>query len=136
MKHSRGEEKICQILTQANITFQCEKTFCDLRGGRYRFDFYFQIGQRRIAIEYNGEQHYKFTCQFYKTQKEWMAAQERDRRKISYCLANDIEIYEIPFWELASIVDINSILSSSFRARTRWHNDESYVKYIKGYAQI
>ena len=136
MKQSLGEVRICQILTQNNIKFQCEKTFCDLRGGHYRFDFYLLWCGRKIVIEFNGEQHYKFTRRFFNTQKEWLAARERDRRKISYCLANDIEIYEIPFWELDYLNTMEGLLADKFRARSRWHNDEVYTKYINDHAKI
>ena len=50
--------------------------------------------------------------------------QEHDRRKISYALANDIDIYLIPFWELKNIHTLNDILQDKFKAKTRWKNDE------------
>ena len=37
---SKGENKIVDLLNQARIRFEREKTFSDLRGGRYRYDFY------------------------------------------------------------------------------------------------
>ena len=51
----------------------------------------------------SGEQHYKYVAKFYHSRAEFMAAQERDRRKISYCLANNIPIYVIPYWELENL---------------------------------
>jgi hypothetical protein len=43
---------------------------------------------------------------FYKTQTEWRQAQGRDMRKISYCLANNIELYIIPYWEIGNINNV------------------------------
>lgn len=122
---SRGEEKICQLLNQAHIKYNREQTFTDLRGGRFRYDFFIkQEGQPSVLIEYNGEQHYKMIKQFYRNEGEWYAARERDRQKISYALANDMIIYEIPYWELSKMQTAADLFQQRFRARTRWHNDE------------
>ena len=50
--------------------------------------------------------------------------QEHDRRKISYCLANDIKIYIIPFWEIDKITTAQDLFNDKFLARSRWKNDE------------
>lgn len=50
---SKGEQKITQILQQNKVHFETEKTFNDLRGGRFRFDFY--LPKLKIIIEYDGE---------------------------------------------------------------------------------
>ena len=50
--------------------------------------------------------------------------QEHDRRKISYCLANDIKIYIIPFWEIDKIDKAEQLFGEKYLARTRWKNDE------------
>jgi hypothetical protein len=57
-----------------------------------------------------------------------MKQQEHDRRKISYCLANNIKIYIIPFWEIENIKSVKDLLSNKFRALTRWKNDEDKIK--------
>lgn len=122
---SKGEQQIAQILRQSNINFTQEKTFQDLRGGKFRYDFYLpDYCGRRIIIEVNGEQHYKFISAFYKTQKNWLTALERDRRKLSYALANNIEIYVLPFFDLPMIRGVSDIFQPKYRATSRWHNDE------------
>jgi hypothetical protein len=53
---SKGENKIIDLLNEARICFEREKTFSDLRGGKFRYDFYLpnaQGGDR--IIEFNGE---------------------------------------------------------------------------------
>lgn len=127
---SHGEQKIDSILTENNIYFVREKTFEDLHGksGSYlRFDFY--IPDKKIAIEFNGEGHYEQTKRFHKTRQEFLAAQERDRRKISYCLANEITIYCIPYWEIDSIDSVEGLFKEKYIARTKWKNDEDWRAY-------
>ena len=59
MKASRGEIKICDILTQANLPFQEEYSFPDLvssTGTPLRFDFavFDDDGEIDFLIEYQG----------------------------------------------------------------------------------
>lgn len=49
---SSYEEKIIKILQGAKINFEREKTFKDLRGGRYRYDFY--IPEITTIVEMDG----------------------------------------------------------------------------------
>jgi len=128
---SKGEELIAKLLTKAHIPFEQEKTFTDLKHGTYRFDFYIPdlYGQPTI-IEYNGAQHYQFISKFYPSERWWRAALERDRRKISYALANNIPIYIIPYWDLPHIKKASDLFLSDYRAKTRWHNDEVRAKFL------
>ena len=54
---SKGEDKIIRLLRASNIKFEREKTFADLRGGKFRYDFYLPL--YNILIEVDGEQHFK-----------------------------------------------------------------------------
>lgn len=122
---SKGEEQIAKILTKAKISFEREKTFRDLKKGTYRYDFYIDNYENKsIIIEVNGLQHYQYIPNFYPSERWWRAALERDRRKISYALANNITIYIIPYWELSKIKKINDILKEEYHAKSRWHNDD------------
>lgn len=121
---SKGEDQVAYLLHQANINFQREKSFQDLKCGLFRFDFYIEDYRgRRAVIEFNGAQHYEYISAFYKTQADWNKAREHDRRKISYCLANDIDIYIIPYWDAEQLVTAEDLFQSMYRARSRWHND-------------
>ena len=40
MKTSKYEEQVIRLLRAAGVKFIREKTFSDLKGGRFRFDFY------------------------------------------------------------------------------------------------
>ena len=125
---SKGEIKITDILNRAKIKFVREKSFSDLKHGLFRYDFYItNLCGRRVIIEFNGEQHYHYVKKFFKTPRDWRKAQEHDRRKISYALANDIDIYIIPFWEIDNIRTAADIFQDKFLARTRWKNDEELI---------
>jgi len=124
---SSYEKIIYAILQSSQISFQTEKQFKDLRNGLYRFDFY--LPTLNICIEVNGAQHYLYTKQFHKKKTDFLKAQERDRRKISYCLAHNIPLYIIPYWDINKIHTINDILNEDYHARTIYHNDETWRAY-------
>ena len=97
-----------------------EKTFKDLKHGLFRFDFYIKnYHGRSLLIEIDGEQHFK---PIYGRQK-FLKGQEHDRRKNSYCLANNIELYRIPYWEIKNIKTFEDALQPKFQVKNRWHND-------------
>ena len=100
---SRGELTIDEILTSANIPFETEKKFADLKsdsGVLLRFDFcvYDDEGDVEALIEYQGEQHYMAKSalggkrSFYRQQKN-------DDKKRRYCAAKNIKLIEIPYIE-------------------------------------
>lgn len=112
------ESYIISIFKKEKISFIREKTFSDLRNGKFRFDFYIQ-GARPIIVEVDGEQHFK---PIYGRQN-FLKGQEHDRRKNSYCLANNISLYRIPYWEIKNIKTFSDILQDKFLVKTKWHND-------------
>jgi len=115
------ERVVYNILRKEKIYFQQEKIFKDCYNGYYRFDFF--LPKENIVIETNGLQHYQYVKQFYKHRSDFTKALERDRRKIAYCLANNIKIYIIPCWEIENINTLKDIFNSKFLARDKFHND-------------
>ena len=128
MKASKGEEKIIQLLSKDKYKFEREKRFKDLKHGTLRFDFYVQ-GAQPCAVEYQGEGHYYPIAKFHHSRAEFVAAQERDRRKISYCLANQIPLYCIPYWELQNIHSASDLFQTKFLATDRWKNDKDWQNF-------
>lgn len=64
---SKGENKIIDLLNASRIRFEREKTFSDLRHGKFRYDFYIKnLRGADCIIEFNGEQHYEYVGKFYK----------------------------------------------------------------------
>ena len=118
---SKYEESVIKILKQGQISFIREKTFSDLKHGLFRFDFYiYNLNGAPAIIEVDGEQHFK---PIYGRQS-FLKGQEHDRRKNSYCLANNIPLYRIPYWEIKNLKTSADIFSNKFLVKTRWHNDQ------------
>ena len=117
---SKYENLVMELLKRAKLRFYREKTFKDLKKGLFRFDFYIQnYHGAPVIIEVDGEQHFK---PIYGRQA-FMKAQEHDRQKNSYCLANNIPLYRIPYWEINELKSINDIFTTDHLVKTRWHND-------------
>lgn len=130
MKASQGEEKIIELLKAGKYKFEREKRFGDLRHGLYRFDFYVHCGRPTpCVIEFNGLQHYAQVKKFQPTWQDFLKQKERDRRKISYCLANKIPIYIIPYWELDSLHSAADLFKNKYKATDRWKNDKDWRKF-------
>ena len=98
-KRSRGEKIIENTLKELGVNFQAEKR---LENSQQKFDFYFENQKYKIAIEFNGEQHYKETNYFSCNLKTY---QERDERKRKYLMKfirgekkqNNINLYVISY---------------------------------------
>lgn len=121
---SKNEEYIMKILLKENIKFEREKTFEDLKKGKYRFDFYLSdIAGAPCILEVDGEAHFQKIKHFHKTNSDFLKYQEHDRRKNSYCLANNIPLYRIPYWEIKNIHTLKDILKDEFRVKSKWYND-------------
>ena len=118
---SKGEDKIIRLLRASNIKFEREKTFADLRGGKFRYDFYLPL--YNILIEVDGEQHFKQVEVFQKTRSDFLKQQENDRRKNSYALANNIPLIRIPYWELDNLNNFSDLFQKKFLVVSKWHND-------------
>lgn len=121
MKTSSLEEHIIKILQNEKIKFEREKTYPDLKFGYYRFDFF--LPQQNLIIEVDGAQHYKFSKIFHKKRQDFLKAQERDRRKNSYCLSHNISLYRIPYFEVENIKQFKDIIQDKFLVKDKWHCD-------------
>ena len=120
IKMSKYENKIMELLKKAKLTFYREKTFKDLKKGLFRFDFYIQnYNGRPVIIEVDGEQHFQ---PIYGRQA-FLKGQEHDRQKNSYCLANNLLLYRIPYWEIPKLKLASEIFTEEHLVKTRWHND-------------
>jgi len=108
---SRGIIKIKEILQNNNIRFYQELKIKDKYTTRMdkclKFDFF--IRKINLAIEFDGEQHFKpkrgGEQEFEKTQK-------RDKRKNEFCKRKNIDLLRIAFWDEKKI---KSILRNKFK---------------------
>ena len=118
---SNYECQIANILKAAKIKFQMEKTFKDLKHGLFRFDFYIpNLHGAPVIVEVDGEQHFKPVY----GRQAFLKGQEHDRQKNSYCLANHIPLYRIPYWEIQELKTIKDIFTEEHLVKDRWHNDK------------
>lgn len=118
---SMYEDYIIKIFQKEKIRFKREKTFQDLKRGKFRFDFYlpdyFAIP---VIVEIDGQHHFK---PIY-GRKNFLKGQEHDRIKNSYCLAHCIPLYRIPYWEIENIKTTKDLFQGKFLVEDRWHNDK------------
>ena len=61
----------------------------------FEFDGY--NSDNRIAVEYNGIQHYVFRPFLHKTESQFIEQKQRDADKRKYCANNDIHLIEVPY---------------------------------------
>jgi len=118
------EKHVYKILIKTPYKFVQEKQFKDFRNGLMRFDFF--IPSLGVCLEVNGNQHYEFNKKFHKSYSDFTKAKERDRMKASYCLAHDLKLYCIPYWEIDNIITFEDLIQDKFLARSKFHNDEAY----------
>lgn len=100
VKHSRGEEIIGNWLHDHAVEYIPQKTFHNLKtekGHLLYLDFY--IPEYNLAIEYDGQQHFKEVSYFKNNVRE---NQIRDSIKNDFCKANKITLVRIPYYEVFS----------------------------------
>lgn len=106
--HSKGEQKITQMLIDEGCEFSTQYTFPDLIGvgGRHlRFDFaIFLGGKLDKLIEFNGLQHYKRPEGSWGN--EWDNLIENDKRKQEYCKQHCIPLTIIKYDQDFTILDL------------------------------
>lgn len=95
---SYGEEYIKELLDSANIKYEREKTFDDLRfetGYFARFDFY--LPDYNVIIEYDGKQHFIEGKSVFDNPEQFAITQEHDKIKNDYCKSKGIKLVRIPY---------------------------------------
>lgn len=98
---SGPEETIRKYLEDNKIIYQRQKQFVKCRDiNPLFFDFY--LPEYNMAIEYDGEYHYK---QIYNV-NDLEGQQRRDAIKTKYCEENDIILLRIPYWGRDNIESI------------------------------
>lgn len=104
---SQGEKAVRRFLDDNQIEYTRQKTFSGCRReGLLRFDFY--LPEKQICIEYDGEQHFR-PCEIYGGQEKFETRMECEEIKDSYCIANAISLFRIPYYRYDQI---DSILAS------------------------
>lgn len=128
MKLSEGANIIKNILIREGVSFELEYNFVSKireKTARCRFDFAVLNADKTVKylIEYDSELHFQQIAKFHKTRQDFLAAQERDRQKNVYCLANYILLYRVPYWEVHDLKTIKDIQQNRFLVKNKFHND-------------
>lgn len=92
---SHGEAETMKWLDSNGYEYMYQKTFADCRKEKpLPFDFY--IPSAKMAIEYDGEQHFK-PIDYFGGDKEFTKRINYDKIKNQYCDDNDIFLVRIPY---------------------------------------
>lgn len=97
---SIGEQMVDEYLKAVGVEFEIQKRFEGLRNiNKLSYDFF--IPSRNIAIEYQGEQHYRPKnfggVSSKEAQDNYAMQKERDAIKRKYAEENNIELIEVPY---------------------------------------
>jgi len=96
---SRGEKLLRELLDEARIQYEAEKTFPTLKNDRTGYHLYldFYLPEKDYVIEYHGIQHYKVQERFGNSITE---TQRRDKMKEDFCQAHNLKYLCIPYNEV------------------------------------
>ncbi len=111
---SRGEKAIKDYLEQNKIDYIAQKSFSPIEGHIYRFDFF--LPKYNLAIEYQGEQHYRNNG-YYKDDLDTI--KYRDEIKKEYCENNNINLLEISYTDFKNISKILSLRLNDYPTGVR-----------------
>lgn len=92
---SKGEIFINNYLSDSNVPFEKEKCIY-FNNTSMRADFYLELNNRKIIIEYHGKQHY-VPIEHFGGQLQFEKQQNRDNNLREYCKVNDIQLLEIKY---------------------------------------
>ena len=113
---SLAEEKIIQLLNQANIPFKKEYTFTELVGinkGILRYDFaiFDKKNKQKLLylIEYHGKQHY-IQNGGWNTEQEFKNRQANDKIKEQYAKNHNIPLIIIPYTIKPQNITLSNLL--------------------------
>ena len=100
-KDSKGE-----LICRAYLEKLFNKPFAKARpdflrnpvtGGDYNLELDCFNSELKLALEYNGVQHYKFTPYFHKNKEAFMNQKYRDEMKRTRCKEYGIRLIEVPY---------------------------------------
>lgn len=117
---SRLEQEIIKLLDTNKIIYNIEKTFPWL--GQKRLDFY--LPDYKIAIECQGEQHYK-PIDFFGGEERFLTSLKRDKSKKESCKNNGVKL-----------LYFSKLMEENKRDSDTFFNTNELLKEIKKYGKI
>jgi hypothetical protein len=85
----------------------------------------------KVALEYNGIQHYKFPNPFHNSEKEFQEGVERDNSKRELCKEHGITLIEIPYYIDTCVPDKESIGEWKYKKTTtgdKWKSIKAFIE--------
>ena len=98
---SKQEEKIIKLLTKNNVHFEYQYRFSDFI--TKKFDFYIN---NQYIIEFDGQQHFKYTNSGWDTQEHFKRTRKNDLEKNQYCFKHNIPLIRIPYDAQYNLLDL------------------------------
>ena len=100
-KDSKGE-LICRDFLEKkfNVSFaKARPKFLQnpVTGGIYNLELDCYNPELKLAVEYNGVQHYKYVPYFHKNKEAFLNQKYRDEMKRTKCKENGIRLIEVPY---------------------------------------
>ena len=124
---SKGEDKIVRLLNSARVRYEREVSVPKLNGKKgvpLRYDFgIYQNGKLVILIEFDGEQHFKYSSHFNRTKSDFQYRRGCDRKKNEWALNNHITLFRIPYWDLENIISFQHLFQQKYLVTSIYHND-------------
>jgi hypothetical protein len=77
-------------------------------GGNFNLELDCYCPELRLAVEYNGVQHYKYIPYFHKNQEAFTNQKYRDYMKRTMCKDNNVSLIEVPY--TVKVPDIKNYL--------------------------
>jgi hypothetical protein len=119
LRESHGEYFIRQLLINNDISFIQEFCFDScifedtLRQARFDFCILDKNNKCKYLIEYDGEQHFKFTGNGWNTEEKLKITQKHDQFKNQWCKEHNIPLIRIPYTHLKDLCLEDLLLETS-----------------------
>lgn len=128
---SKGSGNVRQYLTDNKIAFQIEQELKIICAVKRRYDFVFTYDSNKYIIEFDGEQHFRYTNSWHRDDDHFELCQSRDRTK-SYCAVQEgytiIRINNKEYNDIKLFMD--KVLSQNNTAPKLYVDDTELYSYL------
>lgn len=116
---SKGEARIAEILTSADIKFETQKTFknCRFEDSNRPAFFDFYLPDYNLLIEYDGEQHFYYKGDGWNTKENFEKTKARDAYKDKWCQKNSIRLKRVPYTQFCGLT-LNDLIGECAETRS------------------
>jgi len=123
-KDSKGEIE-CRIVLEEIFNTSFSKARPDflrnvVTGGLHNLELDCYSDKLRLAVEYNGIQHYKYVPFFHKNKEAFLNQKYRDYMKRQLCKENRVTLIEVPYD--VKISDIRSYIINQLKIKGFLHH--------------